>query len=605
MNSNPSGMGDQDTLSQWMSSFVGLSSVFAAVGLLGQAYLGSSIKLLIMGSIVEAGRRMYQWLSVRLRFQYSISAQFDEGDPAYEWIVLFLTQENVWRRSRDFTVTATNSRRKWSVQTWMDPRINGNAEYVPKYQTPQLFRWRGHWVEIQRSKDGETRRSPFGFFPAVTSIYVTIYTLDMKQLSALVEDARSRYVEVNKPNVVIHLADSPQYGPSMVWTNVKRKVRRPLNSVILQDGVVDTLVRDAQDFLATEDWYVEAGIPHRRGYLLHGPPGTGKTSTIFALAGALNLEIYSLSLASSFVDDSFLQRAASSIPRHALFLIEDIDCAFPASRDDEEEEYMQRLLSGASTHGMDGSKKSNVGEPKVTLSGLLNVIDGVGSEEGKLFFATTNYIDRLDPALLRPGRIDTKIPYELSTVQQARALFMRFFPESRFPEFVESSSAAPFLVPVDEATPEPKPNQTLAELADAFAAAIPTGEFSTAELQSYLQSHKTDPAAATAGASAWVQDIRDERRAREEREEERRRKLRARREAIGGEVGGRSTETVQRTEKAGGKEKEQRKTVAEAVQTETEGEDSPKQGSGSETASEFSSYADGALPAEEATRAIE
>jgi hypothetical protein len=212
---------------------------------------------------------------------------------------------------------------------------------------------------------------------------------------------------------------------------------------------------------------------------------------------------------------------------------------------------------------------------------------------------------------------------------------MRFFPESRFPEFVESSSAdvpvpdpdsnkektlmngtlastdeksatsEPVLVRVDEATPKPKPNQTLAELADAFAAAIPTGEFSTAELQSYLQSHKTDPAAATAGASAWVQDIRDERRAREEREEERRRKLRARREAIGGEAGGRSTETVKRMEKAGGKEKEQSKTAAEAVQTETEGEGSPKQGSGSETASEFSSYADGALPAEEATRAIE
>jgi hypothetical protein len=51
---------------------------------------------------------------------------------------------------------------------------------------------------------------------------------------------------------------------------------------------------------------------------------------------------------------------------------------------------MQRLLSGASKHGMDGSKKSNVGEPKVTLSGLLNVIDGVGSEEGKLFFATVS-----------------------------------------------------------------------------------------------------------------------------------------------------------------------------------------------------------------------
>lgn len=58
---------------------------------------------------------------------------------------------------------------------------------------------------------------------------------------------------------------------------VKHKVRRPLSSIILQDGVIQSLLQDAQEFLDTEDWYVEAGIPHRRGYLLYGPPGTGKS----------------------------------------------------------------------------------------------------------------------------------------------------------------------------------------------------------------------------------------------------------------------------------------------------------------------------------------
>jgi hypothetical protein len=67
--------------------------------------------------------------------------------------VLLLTQENIWRRSREFMVTASNSRRKWAVKaaTRDDaPRTSTHAEFVPTYQRPQLFRWRGYWVEIQR-----------------------------------------------------------------------------------------------------------------------------------------------------------------------------------------------------------------------------------------------------------------------------------------------------------------------------------------------------------------------------------------------------------------------------------------------------------------------
>ena len=67
------------------------------------------------------------------------------------------------------------------------------------------------------------------------------------------------------------------------WTSAKRKQRRPLSSIILQEGVIQSLVADAREFLATEDWYTAAGIPHRRGYLLYGPPGTGKSSTIYAV----------------------------------------------------------------------------------------------------------------------------------------------------------------------------------------------------------------------------------------------------------------------------------------------------------------------------------
>lgn len=113
---------------------------------------------------------LYLQILLLTNVEYSITAQFDEGDPSYEWIVLFLvriffsrgssvvtkrlqTQENVWRRSRDFRVNAKNSKRKWGIKT--GPEGQGNADYVPTYEEPQLFRWKGYWLEIKRGKGAQ------------------------------------------------------------------------------------------------------------------------------------------------------------------------------------------------------------------------------------------------------------------------------------------------------------------------------------------------------------------------------------------------------------------------------------------------------------------
>ncbi|KAJ7938062.1 hypothetical protein B0H13DRAFT_2398343 [Mycena leptocephala] len=160
---------------EWITSFMGLSTALAAFGMVSQAYLGSSIKLLILGSIIETRRRLFRWMIVRFRFQYSMTAQFHEGDPAYEWVILFLTQEGVWRSSREFVVNATNSRRKWSVKMWIDSTIKGNAEYVPTYRLPRLFRWRGHWIEIKRTQDSEQGNfTESGKYQPISSIFVTL-----------------------------------------------------------------------------------------------------------------------------------------------------------------------------------------------------------------------------------------------------------------------------------------------------------------------------------------------------------------------------------------------------------------------------------------------
>ncbi|KAJ7081607.1 P-loop containing nucleoside triphosphate hydrolase protein [Mycena belliarum] len=460
-------------------------------------YVADGLKYLAAGAVIDAVRRAFVWLYQRVKLRYSTSAEFILGDPAYEWIVLFLTDNDVWQKSRDFRVTSKSSKLVYGVSVSADPEITGTADYVPTYETPQLFRWRGYWVEVQRYR--AQIQGTGGQPQQAAAIFLTVYTRDISVLSELVEEAHRGYQQKIKPYVTIFLADSPSFGGSFLW-NVKRKPHRPLESIILPEGLIDDLIGDAKRFFASESWYHRAGIPHRRGYLLFGPPGTGKSSTIHAVAGSLNLEIHSFSLSSAFIDDAFLQRATATIPKRSIVLVEDIDCALPSREDDEDSDAGSPVRS---------PRRRRAGG--VTLSGLLNMIDGIGSEEGKLFFATTNYVDRLDPALLRPGRIDRQVRYTLATGAQARGLFERLFKDAEDRE-VGARFAG---------------DARLTALAQEFAAAMRDYEFSPAELQGYLLSNRERPAAAAADMGAWVAQQRAERQEKEERRAERRERARA------------------------------------------------------------------------------
>jgi chaperone BCS1 len=106
------------------------------------------------------------------------------------------------------------------------------------------------------------------------------------------------------------------------------KLKRNLDSVVLDSAVKRKLCDDLTSFLSNSDWYHERGIPYRRGYLLHGPPGTGKTSFIQSLAGSLDYNICLLNLFDRGMTDDKLALLLSNTPPRSFVLLEDVDAVF-------------------------------------------------------------------------------------------------------------------------------------------------------------------------------------------------------------------------------------------------------------------------------------
>jgi chaperone BCS1 len=263
-----------------------------------------------------------------------------------------------------------------------------------------ILRYRNAFIAVNRQ-----REKSFDLATGVPFETVTLTTLYSHRhiFEQLFAEAHQLAQRMQEGKTIMYTSWGTEWKP---FGEPKRK--RPLESVVLEEGVKERITEDVQAFLEARTWYLDRGIPYRRGYLLYGPPGTGKSSFIQALAGELDFNIAILNVSERGLTDDRLNHLLTKVPQRTIVLLEDADAAFINRRSND-------------TDGYSG--------PTVTFSGLLNALDGVASAEERIVFLTTNHIERLDEALIRPGRIDMTVRLGEATAYQMEHLWDRFYAE--------------------------------------------------------------------------------------------------------------------------------------------------------------------------------
>ncbi|KAK9761374.1 hypothetical protein K7432_013773 [Basidiobolus ranarum] len=430
-----------------------LTGLSDKIGVGDNQFASGGFQLALLGGVVAGAKVLGAYAYEYLKRNYITTAEFDSRDESYSWILNWLNDHPYSKQATRFSVATTISR--------TGQKITGEGEdSVPVYLLPSpgmhFFTYKGQllWLSRERIKPSAVV-SNITAGNHIESISISALGRCRGVLQELVLEAKDKFIERDTSRTVVFAAD--QYG---TWRRTRSRPRRPLDSIVLESGLKSFLVQDAGEFLSSETWYSDRGIPYRRGYLLYGTPGSGKTSFIHALAGELGLNIYVVNLANKSLTDDTLTELVTDTPTRCILLIEDVDAAF-VHRD------------------------KNSGQNNITFSGLLNAIDGVAAQEGRLLCMTTNHIDHLDPALIRPGRIDVRAYFGTATSEQARELFERFYP-------------------IDSVNPDLNREQQQG-LAQKFSEIIPNRAFSMAQLQGFLMSYKKRPNAAIENAVNFVQ----------------------------------------------------------------------------------------------------
>ncbi len=370
------------------------------------AYLGvdplllAGMGMVLWGWVLYLARAVPEktWQLAKRRFTMQIEVA--NTDDAFYWLERWLADHPYSKKASLLTVLARplRSSRMGGGGFQMD-----NTEARPPILlTPapghHFLRYGGRWLYLNRGEPdgpggGANSDKMEGFFK-YERFTISMISRNQRVVRELLEAARDLVLPPDEPKLQIFAVNEHW------WELSRASALRLPESLVLQKGLIEKVIEDAAEFSNSREWYRARGVPYRRGYLLYGSPGNGKTSLVHVVASVLRRNVYVCGL--SRMKDDMLNALLAQVPAKSIVLIEDVDYA--------------------------GLRRDPAKENLLTLSGLLNALDGMTASEGRIMFMTTNKPEVLDDALTRAGRVDLKAELVNADKDMAKRLFLRFFP---------------------------------------------------------------------------------------------------------------------------------------------------------------------------------
>jgi len=234
-------------------------------------YFGAGFGLFGVGAAAAFGRKGLQFGMIAFRRHCMITLEVPSKDKSYQWLLQWITEKGT--KTQHLSVET-------SFHQSDAGKISTKYDFIPSPGN-HFFYYQNHWIRVERNR--EKQMIDFNKAAPFETVTLTAVGRNRNIYFNLLEEARHLALQRQEGRTVMYTAVGPEWRP---FGYPRRK--RPLSSVVLDTVVSERILTDIKEFINNPKWYMDRGIPYRRGYLLHGPPGCGKSSYINALAGEIS-----------------------------------------------------------------------------------------------------------------------------------------------------------------------------------------------------------------------------------------------------------------------------------------------------------------------------